>query len=409
MNNTLPEPAARPPQLSLAPGFSRVSQSQSRGNRFNGFPPPAPEAVETALLPARLNTRLKPGASGKSAKRHCCGLQSFAFALLAAALLCAPHAFAQVKSEPVPVKPAVPVPPVPPAPPKLPPPLTAPGTVSTPATPAPRKLPEVYFDGLPLREAILILHSLLKEAKLEPMNILLAPGTQDLFVPEMKVHNVSGADALQLIAAAAECTVEPMISTESQAVLAGHSPAGNAVFSYPQRVIGYTFRAKPKSSTILASPGISMAVGSKANAGFASVGAANGRLTRIYPLGAVSTATKFPDLEKTLREIFKADGVVEHQVSLALHEKTNVLVVNAAEPVHALVEQFLVALKDNTNQADRLNTARDRAMGREELESAVRAQKRLAEELAERDGLLRELQKELRKLQDAVQKPPSAK
>lgn len=139
------------------------------------------------------------------------------------------------------------------------------------------------------------------------------------------------------------------------------------------------------------------------------LGSATGRNTRIYPLGAVSSAAKFPDLEKTLREIFKADGVAENQVSLALHEKTNVLVVNAAEPVHALVEQLLTALNTNTSQAERQNTVRDRAMGREELEAAQRARIRLEDEVAQRDKELRELQKELRKLQDAVQKLPSAK
>jgi hypothetical protein len=53
--------------LSLAPGFSRVSSPAARGNRFNGFPVArrefAREAVETAFARRCLNTGLKPGAN----------------------------------------------------------------------------------------------------------------------------------------------------------------------------------------------------------------------------------------------------------------------------------------------------------------------------------------------------------
>ncbi len=133
------------------------------------------------------------------------------------------------------------------------------------------------------------------------------------------------------------------------------------------------------------------------------------RLTRIYPLGTVATSTKFPDIEKTIRDTLKADNVAENQISLALHEKTNVLVVNAAEAVHGLVEQLLTALNTNASQAERQSTARDRAMGRDELESALRAQARLEKELTDRDAMMRELQRELRQLQNPAPKPPSAK
>lgn len=333
-------------------------------------------------------------------------------ALLAVALLCAPPAFAQVKSEPKPVPAKSPAPVAAPAAPKPPAPPVAPSppgfsTIApVPATPAGRRLPEVHIDGLPLRDAIALLHELLKEEKLEPMNILLAPDTHNLTVPEFRVRNVTGPDALQLIAAATGCTAEPMFSTDPTAPTTQTRPPGSSITGHYPPVVAYMLRPKPNASS--APPGMSPSMMMPAGRS-ASATSPSGRLTRIYPLGAVTTATKFPDVEKTIRDILKADGVAENQVSLALHEKTNVLVVNAGEQVHNLVEQLLTALNTNTSQVERLNTARDRAMGREELESAVRAQKRLAEELAERDALLRELQKELRKLQDAVQKPPSAK
>ena len=346
-----------------------------------------------------------------------------AIVLLAAALLCAPPAFAQVKTEPTPPKPAapaaVPAPPKPPVPPAVPsspekqtaspvPPLPAPAKAAVPARPASesRKLSLLETPACPLEGAVLHLQRALEASNMEPLNILFGPDTKDLEVASLNLRNISGEDALHLIAAAANCTVETMTTKEAQGITVGYSPAENTVYAYPMRVIGYMFRAKPKQ--VMALPGMPGPMMLPAGRP-APATSQTGRLTRIYPLGAVSTATKFPDLEKTLREIFKADGVTEHQVSLALHEKTNVLVVNAAEPVHALVEQLLTALKDNTNQADRQNTARDRATGREELESALRGKARLEQEVAERDAQMRELQKELRKLQDATQKPPSAK
>lgn len=346
---------------------------------------------------------------------------SKSLALLAAALLCAPSAFAQAKPEPKPAPakaaaPAVPTPPAPPSPSVAPALSVRPTTVgfstiapvAPPAPAAPRRLKVLQVPFSELESAVDLLQHALEDNGLEQMNILFGPDTKDLEVSAVTLRNVTGPDALQLIAASAGCTVEPMFSSEKITPLQANPPgAGLPV------IIGYQLRGKAKPVAPPQPPSVLPPAGTPRMltlAGRASAAnSSTGRLTHIYPLGNVTTATKFPDLEKTLREIFKADGVAENQVSLALHEKTNVLVVNAAEPVHALVEQLLTALNTNTSQADRQNTARDRAMGREELESAMRTKARLEHELAERDALMRELQKELRKLQDAVQKPPSAK
>ena len=48
--------------LPLAPGFSRVSATRSRGNRFNGFPRPAKPLKRFGLFSPH-DTRLKPGAN----------------------------------------------------------------------------------------------------------------------------------------------------------------------------------------------------------------------------------------------------------------------------------------------------------------------------------------------------------
>ena len=52
--------------LSLAPGFSRVSEPIARTNRFNGLSGPPAETVETVPASRAANTCLKPGADAMS-------------------------------------------------------------------------------------------------------------------------------------------------------------------------------------------------------------------------------------------------------------------------------------------------------------------------------------------------------
>lgn len=351
---------------------------------------------------------------------------------LAAALLCAPSAFAQIKAEQRPVRVATPA--AVPAAPTPPVAVGVPGLSPVPAPSAPRKLDEFGTDECSLREAVSRLESYLQPIGLGGMNILFGPGTEALPVPALRLHNVTGPDALQLIAAAAECTVEPMFSTEginSQAPLA----AGGRI-----PIIGYQLRAKAKPAAaakpVPFAPGV--VAGGQAFAAvpgmpgrMPSATSPAGRVTRIYPLGSVtglkldynrlSSSTRefylnryfkyqidFPELEKTLREALKADGVAENQITLAFHEKSNVLVVNATESAQGLIEQVLAALRSNAAEAEAKNMERDKALGRVELEAAVNARQRLEEELARRSSELRDLQKAVQR-QDAVQKPPSAK
>jgi|GEM_PF-2010690 len=403
MNNTLTEPSAHSTQLPLAPGFSRVSRSWSRENRFNGFPSHEPKAVETALLPSRLNTRLKPGANGRAASRGCCGLKSFAFATLTAALLCATPAFAQIKAEQRPARVATPATPAAvPVAPKPPVAVGVPGLPPVPpAPPAPRRLAVLVVPVSELEAAVDHLQNALEGNGLEQLNILFGPDTRNLEVSSVTLRNVTGPDALQFLATSAGCTVEPMYSTESPLVF-----VGGAIQGQKPPVIGYTFRAKPKP--LSAPPGMLAPMMMPAGRP-ASATSPSGRLTRIYPLGAVTSradarlglddvgnpkpsAWLFPDLEKTLREVLKTDGVAENQVSLAFHEKTNVLVVNSTEAVHLLVNQLLQALEQNVGQA-----------------AAAQRMMKLQTDLADRDKELRELQRELRQSQNPAPKPPSAK
>lgn len=343
-------------------------------------------------------------------------------ALLVAVLQCALPAVAQVKTEPKPARPAAPAAlpgaptppatPKPPAAPKPPVAVAAPGLPPTPAFPAQRKLSVLQIPLSELAVAVDLLQRTLEDNGLEQLNILFGPDIRELDVSSVTLRNVTGPDALQLIAAAAGCTVEPMYSTEAQPPPGLPMPLGARPL-----VIGYQLRGKPKPPTIARTlpgaggpPPMSVPGGIGGGAPRSdSATSPTGRLTRIYPLGAVTRqaherpvlnengqpkwpASTFSDLEKTLREVLKADGVAENQVTLAFHEKTNVLVVNAAEPVHGLVEQLLRALTQNGDQT-----------------SAFQRILKLQTDLAERDKELRELQKELRQLQNPAPKPPSAK
>lgn len=373
-------------------------------------------------------------------------------ALLTTALLCAGPAFAQVKTEPqrpVPPKAA----PAPSAPSASPVPMPSGVTVfgGVPATPAPRKLTTLTVPDTELEGAVQLLQSTLEGSGLEQLNILFGPETKNLEVTALTLRNVTGPDALQLIAAAAGCTVEPMFSTETQTP-PGLGFAGN----HKVVVIGYQLRGKPKTTTTsrmggaspMLPPGASAAPGMSAGAagGLAmmsgpgammsgrplSATSPASRVTRIYPLGSVtglktdykagSSNTRdfqldryfryqidFPELEKTLRDALKADGVAENQITLAFHEKSNVLVVNGAEAIQGLIEQVLAALRSNATEAEAKNMERDKVLGRTELEAAVNARERLSYELTRSREELQMLQKALRKFEDAAPKPPSAK
>lgn len=370
-------------------------------------------------------------------------------ALLAVALLCAPPTLAQVRSDPKPVPAksaapaAVPSAPKPPAAPSPPAPTTsatvparpAPTKADVPARPASSspKLSVLETPACSLEEAVERLQVELQRNNMEPLNILFGPDTKELEVSSLNLRNITGQDALHLIAAAANCTVETMTSKEAQGILVGYSPAENAVYAYPQKIIGYMFSAKLKQAQLppgMGSPGIPRMVPGGRSAATAST---TGRLTRIYPLGSITgLKASLPlqssssvlrgiqdryfqyqitiaDMEKTLRDTLKADNVAENQVTLAFHEKSNVLVVSAAEPVHVLVEQLVTALKSNAEAAEAKNLARDTALGKSTLEPALRRSEQMERELSQRDAELRELQKELRRLQDAGTKPPSAK
>ncbi len=118
-------------------------------------------------------------------------LKSFPFLALAGSLA------AQVAPSPAP------------APELLPPPA-----ISVPEEKAPPQIPSLKLDGAPLKDAIEILQVSLEQRKMDPINVVLSvPKERDIRVPSLTLRNVSGPDALMLIATAAGLELKPIVST----------------------------------------------------------------------------------------------------------------------------------------------------------------------------------------------------
>ena len=134
------------------------------------------------------------------------------------------------------------------------------------------------------------------------------------------------------------------------------------------------------------------------------------RSVRVYPLASVTTITTFADVEKTLRELLTADGIAADAAKLAMHEKTNVLVVTGDEQVHTVVSQLLDALQKNTAAATVRNNQEEKSRfelveSRVRLEAMQDANKRLDVQLQEAEARLRDLQRELDRAKAADPKP----
>jgi hypothetical protein len=115
--------------------------------------------------------------------------------------------------------------------------------------------------------------------------------------------------------------------------------------------------------------------------------AENVATARVYPLGNLTTVTKFNEVEETLREVFKAGGISSTDVKLALHEKTNVLIVTGNQRVHDAVKQLLDALEKNTAAADLANRR-----GEEARRDMIQMQVRAEAEKEERMRLMKQME-----------------
>ena len=296
-----------------------------------------------------------------------------------------------------------------------------------------------------LREVVDLLQTRLENDKLEPINVIFGSGTETQPVPELVLRNVSGPDALQLIATAAGCEADPLVGASRNVIgyrltsgpgsarplSAGMSAPPAATASRTYRSIPRTGRrsesasASPTSETRLNVP----ATSSKQTAG--SVGnysvplggdsrsrnqsrgqtGINGRYrqalqkytdetstvsifggapaarntalatTRVYPLAAITASTKVADIEVTLSASLEVDGISSDDVKLVFHDKTGVLVVRGDDRAHDLVNDLLESLTANQSVVSNRDSARELVELRIELEAQLRSNERLQEQL----------------------------
>ncbi len=420
----------------------------------------------------------------------------------------------------------------------------APASVAAKPAALPVKLEFLHITGDHLGVAVEQLQEILEAEKHESINVVFGGRAADAQIPELRLRNVTGPDALRLLATAANCKLEPILSTEEFRPKAGWtgpvipdvigyhivSPEPGPVFiSYQARapqssgfgsamtsLAATTGRADSTSNgssqfqpatasraKISPLPGASgkkskppVAIDSEGNAiqpkpsgnpfggggvpgkapaagGFGLGGGVAGGLgapgmggsggtsrgglpgmmggivsyaggmgmamadgygsqpppitTRVYALAETTRSTPFTDIEKTLLEILELDGSKPEDAKISLHEKTNVLVVRAREPIHSLVAQLLESLEKNAKESDTSAAAKaerryqsliSEVKLREQqmelkLQDAERQRARVEQEMQQRlneaaklraqaEDESRKIQKELRSVQDRI-------
>ena len=330
------------------------------------------------------------------------------WALAAATLGFAPQVMAQAAPAPAPTQPS-------------------PSTVRT--SPSPKKIAALNTAPNTMKGAIAELTEALKSAQLPEINVLYAASAAEVAVPELNLRNVSGAEALRLIATSGNCEAEPIPGDQStiigyiirQNAAPPANPFQATITSGPSLAPGKS--AAPRQSAAVA-PNVSASLTldqsdsqkGEYSRGILNISADTSTAVRIYPLGGVTTRTKFAEVEATLREVLKADSIATDSVKFAFHEKTNILVVTGGKRVHELVTQLVEALRKNHLDAEagndlrqntfravtemevRLNAEQEqKARLAEQLAKAEEQRMKLSEQLAESQLELRALAQELKK------------
>jgi hypothetical protein len=328
-------------------------------------------------------------------------------------------------------------------------PAAAPATPAVGATPAivptERAVPpsldpaslSLKLEAGKLGAAVEQLQASLDAAHKPGVNVLYGPGVQDLEIPQLTLRKVSGTDALRLIAVSAGCKVEVIVGDRNDAIgyqiVAPNQPGGAAVYGIggmpanprqiwkTDRTTSQPEKAPPTAAvTPSTRPGrqpneyalaVNAPVASNAVIGFTSPAQA-GPTVRVYSLGEITTTVKFADVVQTLEDLLKASGISLESAKLAVHEKTNVIVVSGDLRVQELVGELLEALQRNTAVAS-AQRSRDDSSRRDMIEMEVRLNaerdqsNRLKQQLDQSEAQLTKLQRELDRVSHAA--PPSPK
>jgi hypothetical protein len=333
----------------------------------------------------------------------------------------------------------------------------------SPKKPA-KKLELIDIKGNTLTEAVEELQEALGKNGQSPINILFAANTGQAGVPHLVLRNVSGPDALRLLATASDCTLEPILSTDPSASAgiigyqikavskagsyyysstrtSGKSPApgrsnprtydpysggGGAPYSaqkkpsqtsgsFSTQIPGSSQSATTRPSKSSSTPKAS----TQAMSGFGGSGMGVSSFgyspkpqqptVRVYALGRITPSVKFEELEDTLFRLLEAAGNKPSDTVISVHEKTNVLIVRGSEEDHRLVADLVDSLEQNqqhTDASELAKTERRYQGAMNELKMIERRnEQRMAEinqERAQAEDEARELAKELRALRDEL-------
>jgi hypothetical protein len=272
----------------------------------------------------------------------------------------------------------------------------------------------------------------LEDAGLQRLNIIY--GNPNMArahrVPEMSLRNVSGPDALRLIATAAGCEAEPINGEDLRIIgyrvfavarpsidLLGMDAGGMSAAGFgggaASGMSGYGEAYGSSGGAdygVVSQPGGARAGGRRMGGGFGPGRTDPGvnvytayqpgqekseeGTTAVYPLAAITGSLPVADVEATLRDAFRLDGLDSKKLQLAFHEKTGVLIVKGGDAVHQLVNEVLESL--NQNQTAKGDSQAEITINR--LESALtdqaRAKERLQRQLDENEAMLRDLDRE---------------
>lgn len=290
-----------------------------------------------------------------------------------------------------------------------------------PSQPSERIAELAIQEGIPLEHAIDLVQSALKNEP--PINVVYAAGVGRRTVPALTLRNVSAADALMLIAAAANVNIDPIRGLEDERIigfrLTPRLPWPNELPGQP--VNGHhPTEGSPASGRPGHSEPYGVAHGDPFGSGGAVLGYGGGigdygglrgyvargpqpapRSTRIYPLAEVATTIKFNDLEETVKELLKASDISAKDTHLAFHEKTGVLAVTAPDEVQKLVRDLLQAMATNNRQTQMKHDASEHARHQSELNLFGLEGERLQKKLQETEALVRKYEEEIRRLKEA--------
>ncbi len=107
------------------------------------------------------------------------------------------------------------------------------------------KLDLVEFLGPTVGVAVSKLHAELDDRGLPPVNVLFGPATEDIKIPELRLRNVTGPDALRLIATAADCELESILSVDDLKPKSRYARPDQDLLP---AVIGYRIVGNPQSN-----------------------------------------------------------------------------------------------------------------------------------------------------------------